>query len=117
MSNRLIRKIPVLSVSALAVFTLASCGGSSDSGGAGAGAACYTVQPGGTESFEWPGGIGPERRELHNNATCSDPSGAVVEFVVAANQQQAIDRCAGNDAAQFDTDPPVDGSVSFFSCR
>lgn len=111
------KHIYLLSTALAVAFSLTACGGGSDSGGGGAAAGCYTVLPGANDSFEWPGGVGPERRELHNNPTCSDPSGAVLEFVVAANQQQAIDRCSGNDAARFDTAPQVDGPESFFSCR
>lgn len=112
------KQVSWLSAALVAALSLSACGGGgSNSGSGGAAAGCYTVLPGANDSFEWPGGVGPERQEIHNNPTCSDPSGAVIEFVVAANQQQAIDRCSGNDAARFDTAPQVDGPESFFSCR
>lgn len=107
----------------MAAFALASCGGGDSNAGAGtagAPAACYATLPAGAQSFNWPGGVGPERPEAHNNSSCSAPSGTVVDLVVAVNEAQALDRCpdrADSSASVIETAPAVDAPAGFFLCE
>lgn len=124
MISKNVRETPLLIVSILLTFGAASCGGGdsgSGAGTAGASAGCYAVNPAvGAESFQWPGGVGPERPEIHNNASCSAPSGSVADVVVAVNEGQALDRCpdrANGGVDQLNVDPPVAAPASFFACE
>lgn len=124
MISKIPRQAPLLIISLFVTLGVASCGGGSSGSGAGtsgAPAACYAVNPAvGAESFEWPGGVGPERPEVHNNASCSAPSGSVADVVVAVNETQALDRCpdrANGSVDQLTVDPPVAAPASFFACE
>lgn len=124
MISKIPGKLPLVIVSIAGTFGVASCGGGdsgSGAGTAGAPASCYAVNPAvGAESFQWPGGVGPERPEIHNNASCSAPSGSVADVVVAVNEGQALDRCpdrANGSVNQLTVDPPVAAPASFFACE
>lgn len=116
------RAIPLLALSLLGLFGLASCGGGDSSGGGGSGptasAGCYFI-PGARFSFDWDGGSGPERAELHSNGSCSAPTGTVRVWVVAVSSTQALDRCGNGftSVAEISTTPELGGAASFFRCQ
>jgi hypothetical protein len=80
---------------------------------------CYDI-PEFAQSFDWPGGAGPETVDVFEELGCEgDPFVTQPQIVVADSLEAAQNAlgCEGGLVAQeFETDPPLAGGCSFFAC-
>ncbi|HSH40935.1 MAG TPA: hypothetical protein VK973_02290 [Arenicellales bacterium] len=81
---------------------------------------CYVYNIGDSdESFNWPGGAGPETVELFAGSGCSDTFDETATVVVAASlaEAQAAVSCPGSSILiEIATTPPAPEGCSFYMC-